>query len=417
MSGIDLTHPAPHREWWQENGVVHRYVSDLLADELARLRRGNGPLPPLPWRDSLAIDRDLGADSLELMQLGTALAEAIHLHEAGIEDGLLARRSLADWVGIAQTGLAHYSSELTFRTSGSSGMPKACVHALATLHQETERLATLFTGRRRILSAVPSHHIYGFLFTVLLPQMIGIRADAVIDLRRSSPARLASCLQPGDLVIGHPEFWQAVGRTVPHAPADVFGVTSTAPCADHISEAVERTGIAKLFHIYGSSETAGVGWRSSYREPYRLFSYWSFDAQAESKLVRSLPDGATRIVSSPDALERCGQETFLVGARQDGAVQVGGINVFPRHVADILKHHPKIREAAVRLMRPEEGSRLKAYVVLTPDILDPAAFLSELRDWIDSVLSAPERPKSITFGAALPRTASGKLCDWQPSVD
>jgi acyl-coenzyme A synthetase/AMP-(fatty) acid ligase len=64
------------------------------------------------------------------------------------------------------------------------------------------------------------------------------------------------------------------------------------------------------------------------------------------------------------------------------------------------------------MMRPEEGNRLKAYVVPAPDVRDAGAFLAELNAWIDSVLPAPERPKSITFGPALPRSATGKLCDW-----
>jgi long-chain acyl-CoA synthetase len=407
MSGAGA--PPP---WWRESGALRRYVGDLLADELARLRRGHAALPPCPWPGDLALDRDLGVDSLELMQLGAALAEAIHLHESGIEDELLAKRTLADWTGAARTGLDRFSGALTFRTSGSSGIPKPCIHSLATLCEEAGELAILFAGRRRIFSAVPSHHIYGFLFTILLPRMIGIPAAEVIDLRRGSPARLAGCLRAGDLVIGHPEFWQAAGRAVPQVPADVYGVTSTAPCADHVSDAVERAGFAKLFHVYGSSEAAGIGWRSSHREPYRLFRYWSFAAEAPHTLVRTLPDGAQRMVPSQDILEQRGADTFLVGRRHDDAVQVGGINVFPQHVGNVLKRHPKVHDAAVRLMRPEEGNRLKAYVVPAPDVRDAGALLAELNAWIDSVLPAPERPKSITFGAALPRSATGKLCDW-----
>lgn len=406
-----------HNAWWQQRHLLHRFASDLIADELARLRRSSDMRQPLPWPEALEIDRDLGADSLELMLLATALAESIQLHRSGIEDYLLVRRSLADWLDVAQAGLAHFSSEMTFRTSGSTGVPKTCIHPTATLLQETDQLAALFSGRKRVLSAVPSHHIYGFLLTVLVPHALGLPPEALIDLRGSSPARLARCVQPGDLVIGYPDFWQAVARTVPQSAPDVIGVTSTAPCHDHISEAVEQAGIARLFHLYGSSETAGIGWRASYRDPYHLFPYWSFAGDQPDGLIRTLPDGAEQRTTCQDLIDRRSERTFKVGARHDAAVQVGGVNVFPSHVSSVLRRHPLIHDAAVRLMRPDEGNRLKAYVVVKPEVTDKAVFLNELRDWIDHALPAPERPKAVRIGACLPVSVSGKPCDWSIDAD
>lgn len=397
--------------WWQPRPAARRFVSDLIADELVRQRR-SALARSLPWADGLDLQQDLGVDSLELLALATALAEALHLHQSGIEDHLLARRSLGDWVDIAQSGLECFSDRLTFRTSGSSGVPKACPHPLAGLLQESRQHARRFAGRRRILSAVPSHHIYGFLFNLLLPRSLGLDADAVVDIRGSSAAWLARGAQPGDLVVGHPAFWQAVGRAVPRLPADVSGVTSTAPCPDDVSQAVEAAGIAPLVHIYGSSETAGIGWRDSWREPYRLFDHWSFAADDAGTLLRHAPDGGQEAVACQDRLERLGNGAFRVSGRHDDAVQVGGVNVFPSRVQAVLCRHPQVAAAAVRLMRPEEGTRLKAFVVPTAQVVDRAQFLIELNRWIDSQLAVPERPRAISTGDRLPSGASGKLSDW-----
>ena len=396
------------RPWWQPRGVLRRYVVDLLADEVARQRRSSVP-PAAEWRDDWHLDQDLGADSLELMTLATALAEALHLHESGIEDYLLARRKLDDWVAIAEAGLTRFSDRLTFRTSGSTGVPKPCVHALDTLRQETQHLSTLFPGRRRVLCAVPSHHIYGFLFSVLLPRDLGLYADAVIDIRASTPAWLARGAQPGDLVIGHPDWWRMVGRTVRDLPPDVVGVTSTAPCPDDVSDAVEAAGFSRLVHVYGSSETAGIGARSSHREPYTLFPYWR--GAEESGLVRQLPDGGEAVYALQDRLEPCADGRFHIGARRDDAVQVGGVNVYPARVRDVLKQHPGVADAAVRLMRPDEGLRLKAFIVPRPSATLPDLPAS-LRTWIDQNLAPPERPKAIRVGASLPLTSTGKLAEW-----
>ncbi|HEX2546851.1 MAG TPA: AMP-binding protein [Ramlibacter sp.] len=399
------------RAWWQPRGVLRRFTFDLLADEMARHRRATIPHAGL-WRDDLRLDADLGVDSLELMTLATALAEALHLGESGIEDYLLARRTLGDWVDIAGAGLERFNARLTFRTSGSTGQPKPCVHEMATLVQEVQHLATLFPGRTRVLCAVPAHHIYGYLFSVLLPHELGLCAEDVVDLRGSTPAWLARGARPGDLVVGHPEFWSAVGRTVSRMPADVVGVTSTAPCADAVCEAVEAAGIARLVQVYGASETAGIAARASHREPYTLFPYWGLRGDV---LVRTMTDGTERIFPGQDHLQACGDRQLRIGPRLDHAVQVGGINVFPSRVREVLKRHPLVQDAAVRLMRPDEGTRLKAFVVPRPDVTARDALLEQLQAWIASELTTPERPKAIHLGDALPLSATGKLVDWDLS--
>lgn len=397
------------RPWWEPRGVLRRFTFDLLADEMERSRRG-GMSRREPWRDDLRLDTDLGADSLELMGLATALAEAVHLGESGIEDYLLARRTLGEWVDIVALGLERYSACLTFRTSGSTGRPKPCVHELAALVQEARHLATLFPARTRVLCAVPAHHIYGFLFSVLLPHELGLCAEDVLDLRSSTPAWLARGAQPGDLVVGHPEFWAAVARTVPRLAGDVVGVTSTAPCPDDVCEAVASAGIARLVQVYGASETAGIGARASHREPYTLFPYWRL--AANGMLTRRMPDGGEHVIAGLDHLVPSGDGRVHLGPRLDRAVQVGGVNVFPARVRDVLRRHPAVQDATVRLMRPEEGTRLKAFVVPRPGAASGEPLLAQLRGWIDVELPTAERPKAIRLGPALPVTASGKPADW-----
>ncbi|NNU45045.1 AMP-binding enzyme [Ramlibacter montanisoli] len=69
-------------------------------------------------------------------------------------------------------------------------------------------------------------------------------------------------------------------------------------------------------------------------------------------------------------------------------------------------------DAAVRLMRPDEGTRLKAFIVTRPPAPPAPTLLADLQHWIDRELSTPERPKAIRFGAQLPVTPSGKAADW-----
>ena len=409
-----------HGAWWTYDNALQRVVTDLLAHELAALRPGRPPLAP-PWPPGLQFVRDLGADSLELMALGTALAEALHLQRTAVDAQLLARPCLGDWIASARAGLdAATAAEpaaapaLTFRTSGSAGSPKRCTHPLAMLGQEVAALADLLPGRRRILCAVPAHHIYGFLFTVLLPWHLGCAPDdagavEVIDVRQAGPAALGGLARAGDLVVAHPGWWAAAARVVPAFGPDIVGVTSTAPCPDDVAAALAAAGL-RLLQVYGSSETAGVGWRDGAGAPFALLPYWR-RTDDPGTLVRVLPDGTMRDTPLQDKLDWRDAVRFLPAGRIDAAVQVGGTNVFPAYVAEVLALHPQVDAAAVRLMRPDEGARLKAYVVANA-AADVDALRAELPAWAAQRLTTAERPVAWTFGPRLPRQASGKPADW-----
>jgi 4-coumarate--CoA ligase (photoactive yellow protein activation family) len=231
----------------------------------------------------------------------------------------------------------------------------------------------------------------------------------VIDIRQAGPAALAGLVRPGDLVVAHPLWWQAAAQSTPAFPADVIGVTSTAPCPDALADSLAAAGL-RLLQVYGSSETAGVGWRDRAGAPFALLPYWTRTDDSAS-LARTLPDGTVRDYPLQDRLDWPDATHFLPAGRIDAAVQVGGTNVFPAYVADVLMQHPQVREAAVRPMRPDEGQRLKAFVVPAPGA-DTDALRAALPAWAAQRLTTPERPVAWTFGPRLPRQASGKAADW-----
>ena len=376
--------------------AISRVVLDLLAAELARSRgRSAAALGRPGWDEATRVDEaGLDLDSLERLDAAAALTEFFHLHEHGAEDYLLALPSVGEWCDLVAQSLAATGTWLTFRTSGSTGDAKRCTHALADLRAEAAMWAARFADAPAIVALVPSHHIYGTIFTALLPDALGCPVtEAVRDAA------------PGTLVIGTPTHWAHLARALLALPEGLVGVTSTAPMPSHLAYRLRGQRLVQLVEVYGSSETGGIAAREHEGAAFALLPGWSADGEA---LERTLASGERSVVTPPDHLHWLDDRRFAIRGRRDGAVQVGGVNVFPARVRDTLLAHAGVADAAVRL--EADTGRLKAFVV--PARAGDDRLVDELERWCGDRLAAPERPRRFAVGGALPVNAMGKLADW-----
>jgi long-chain acyl-CoA synthetase len=394
-----------------------RVIASLVADEIGKLRqREVPPAESLGWTAATELGEgapgSLGLDSLGRIDVATRVNQFFHLHEVGIEDYLLVERALGGWARIVGEALKLGAARVSFRTSGSSGEPRTCTQELADILAEVEELADALEQPRRVVGLVPPHHIYGFIFTALLPA----RLDApLIDARAMAPGQLRQALQPGDVIIATPHLWRYLLGSLGGFPAGVTGVSSTAPMPADLASALTGAGLAWLAEIYGSSETSGIGWRRRPDEAFRLFSSWELAADG-----LALRRGAEREwIALPDRVERAGERMIRPAGRRDGAVQVGGINVFPSKVRETLIGCPGVKDAAVRDFAVDGDAarrRLKAFVVPADHNadhnVDLLALEAALRAFATEKLTAPERPAAYAFGETLPLNAMGKLTDW-----
>ena len=250
--------------------ALARVLRSLLLTELrvARGRKGTaGTAPALPadWGDDLPHRNDgHGCGSLDLLSLAAAVNEMFHLHEARTERNLLEARLFGDWLDAVEAAWRAGVDRLSFTTSGSTGRPTRCIQTAAHLGTEVDALAARWPDRRRVLALAPAHHIYGVLFTALLPDRLAVPCLGAGDL---GVGELAAALRPGDLLVSFPERWAYLARSLPAWPSGVEGVVSTAPCPADLADALAERGLSRLTEVYGSSETAGIAWRDAPREP------------------------------------------------------------------------------------------------------------------------------------------------------
>ena len=391
--------------WWQ-GPEFPRFLTDLLVDAVKHLRPGI----PIAAK-GLAADPLFGADgldldSLERFSLAVTVAEALQFSQIERPERLQEMSRLADWVAEAQRCLSATSnSAIGFRTSGSTGKPKFIVHEFDVLAQEIESLASIFSDRARIVSVVAAHHIYGFLFTVLLPLRLGV---SVVDARAHAPRSVRAIIRPGDLLVAFPSYWQSLAGG--GWPRDIDGVTSGAPCPRELAHAIAADGLHRLVEVYGATETGGIGWRDNASAPFRLLAHLT---REDEQSVRKSTGGTVRRFALPDYVTWQGPDLLTPLSRKDGALQVGAVNVYPEAVRTVLLAHPGVADAEVRLMRPDEGERFKAFIVAKDAAAPSEPLRRDLEAWVAERLQPLERPRAFTFGTAVPVNAMGKRTDWR----
>lgn len=434
------TPPTQSTISWQDRTVL-RLIKDLTLDEW-RAQRPNSMHTLADLSDpSALLSQQLQADSLELFQIATRVAVFFELHQTGVETSLLGEPRLQTWLEIIKSARANYDLTLRFSTSGSTGQPKYITHRLDHLMTEVQFWSRLLPQPATILSVVPSHHLYGFIFSVLLPaawqahhgnanpanaqsqtetETQTEREPALIDFRQHPPTLLQQYDHAPTLLIGYPEYWRALIKFNIHLPETLCAISSTAPCPRDVANGLKQLGLSRLIQIYGSSETGAIGWRDDPDAGYQLLPYWQ--PQCSATTTASPEDKPTYLIQTAiddethypiqDQLHWANENTFVVGPRIDKAVQVGGINVFPEHIAKMLEQLEGIDAVSVRLIRAEEGEHLKAFVATNAAEAEYKALKARIDQFCEQHLKPVERPKAITFGRKLPKSGLGKIIDW-----
>ena len=131
--------------------------------------------------------------------------------------------------------------------------------------------------------------------------------------------------------------------------------------------------------------------------------YWN---QPE-KTKQALEDGWVR---TGDKYYRDGDGYFWYAGRADDLFKVNGRWLSPAEVESALIAHPAVQEAAV-IARDDESHLPKpaAYVVVNPDYTPSEQLAHDLQEWVARRIGGYKRPRWIEFLSELPKTATGKL--------
>lgn len=93
--------------------------------------------------------------------------------------------------------------------------------------------------------------------------------------------------------------------------------------------------------------------------------------------------------------------------RKKDLIIVGGLNVYPREVDEILYQHPKVKEGiTVGIPDDYKGERIKVFIILKTG---EEATADEFKQYFRELLTPYKVPSDIEFRSELPKSAIGKI--------
>ncbi len=301
---------------------------------------------------------------------------------------------------------------LRLHTGGSTGKPSIWTKTVKNMMAE----AVFHLGAHRvtpddvIVATVPPYHIYGLLFSVVIPLL----AEAsVADRTCGFPQEIVNTVvkKAATLLVSVPTHFRALkGHGFPaHGLRLAF---SSAGTLDREDEAAFRSkSRIPVMEVYGSTETGGIAFRCrAHKEAF----FTPFDT-IKTEIVDNELSLRSPFVSpeirrddhgfclAPDRVELSSGNSFAIIGRSDTIVKIAGKRVDLDDVKAVLKEMPGIRDVFV-YGRPVPTVR--AYDIHA--LIEGDCRRSDIQAFLSGRLDASAHPRRFRIIEKMPMTRAGK---------
>ncbi len=327
-------------------------------------------------------------------------------------------------------------------TSGTTGKPKGAMLTHKNLYSNAIDAGHFlsFTSTEKVIATLPAFHVFCLTVALNAPLMYGA---TVILVPKFSPSEIFNIIrtQKATVFAGVPTMYNFLYQFPEGKTEDFESIRlcisggSSLPVA--LLENFEKKFNVMISEGYGLSEASPVTTFNPLDKPRKAGSIGTNISNVENKIVNELgeevPVGVVGelIARGPNIMKgyyNMPEETamtirdgwlytgdlarkdedgyFFIVDRKKEMIIVGGFNVYPREVEEILYNHPEIVECAV-IGLPDDnfGESVKAYVVSK----NPSLSEETLVEYCMAHLAKYKVPKSIEFISELPKNATGKI--------
>ena len=311
------------------------------------------------------------------------------------------------------------SAAMVMYTSGTTGEPKMVPKMFCQFENELFELVKVFGDgwvNRKVYSTVNHHHIYGLLFTVLLPTATGLPYRRH---RIDYPSELVSLSGEAAVIASSPAYLKRLAadaeQPIPFKTTPII-YSSGGPLPEEVARKCEGITGYWTTEIYGSTETGGIAYRQSKNGPvWKPFEVCKMSIGENDCLnVKSSyilePEGFT----TGDLVEIYDDGRFLLKGRADSIVKIEEKRISLPEVEARLKQTGLVQD--VRVV-PMVGKRqyLAAAIVLNaegrakfadqPKLEINNFFKAHLSQYLENTVT----PKKWRYLEELPQDTQGKI--------
>jgi acyl-coenzyme A synthetase/AMP-(fatty) acid ligase len=383
----------------------------IAAALLASL--AGGPRLLLPYAFSV--------QALDKMQQATGFTTAISDVKRDFPDGVqvIYPPSCPEWAGVAEIPAVGQSSPntelLKIFTGGSTGAPQVWVKTRENIFSESFLHASRFgvTEQDCIMATVPAYHIYGLLFSVVLPL---VSSATVVDEIPSFPNEIAQLAKENEITIlaSVPAHYRVLREVKLHSSLRL-AFSSAGMLDEADNKAFCHKNERGVVEVYGSTETGGIATRNRALGEEGFTPFPTIDWKIiEGRLaVRSayispdLPINEEGYFVASDRVEARGVHEFALKGRADTVTKVGGKRVDLEEIRLLIKKESGVTDCVVMAL-PESGGRENQIgVLIQGDKVDTEIIRKNLVDSLEPY-ALPRRAKTVE---RIPVKNNGKY-DW-----
>jgi acyl-coenzyme A synthetase/AMP-(fatty) acid ligase len=302
-------------------------------------------------------------------------------------------------------------------TGGSTGTPKIWSKTAENIFGEGFFLAHRYAVTKDdcILATIPPYHIYGLLFSVVLPLVC---SASVVNETPSFPSEIVRVAKryKSTILVSVPAHYRAL-RDRKMSLRLAFSSAGMLDAADNA--AFCRHNKVGLVEVYGSTETGGIATRNMAQgeEFFTPFPTIDWQIRDHRLAVRSpyispeLPIDATGFFTTNDRVAASGTNEFALKGRSDTVTKVGGKRVDLDEISLFIKSQSGVIDCVV-LALPESGGREHLIgTLIQGDRIKTEMIKKALADAFEPY-ALPRRIKTV---ARIPLKKNGKY-DWPAIV-
>ncbi len=304
-------------------------------------------------------------------------------------------------------------SFLLLFTGGSTGKPRVWSKSPRNLLAEAFYLKEKFalTENDLFTATVPPYHIYGLLFSVLVP--FCAHAQVLPDVYRF-PQEIISTTNKhkASVLVSVPIHYRSL--KVENLAMPTLKVAFSSSGVLDRSDSLhfhKKTGLG-ITEIYGSTETGGIAARSisENTESWKPFDVVNWRVAGNRLAVQSdfvspeVERAADGFCLTGDEARADQDNRFLLLGRADGIVKVAGKRVDLLEVQNKIKILPTVRDAVVISLPAEKGRENVIAAVVACDLTE-----THLKKLLMDMLEPYAVPRRVRIVASITNTATGKI--------